>query len=530
MKKLKVVLALLLVAALCLAMFAACAKTETPAKTDEPAKTDTTPAKEDTPAKTEEPAETNEPETYEPEDIVDIDIYVVEFTGTCTQFERVQEAINAICGPEIGVNVKLQIFPFGDYATKIGLMAASGENIDLAYLSFGAAGYSSMYTSNQLMDIKPYLSEYAPGLVETMGDYINTYAISGGIYALPPYRAYNSQGYLLMRKDMLEEMGKLDFARNMTSWAEVESIFDQVKKDYPEIWPVNGFGCQDLIMCGDRFEDAVSYDRLGDALYVLMTDPENNKVLSYLESEEYLSQVHRAADWFNKGYVWPDVLINTELGDNLIRQNVIFSEFMPSEYGVESAKTQATGYDIVAVEIKPLMVCSAHTQKFGICVPSIADEPVAAVKFLEKMYTDKRIIMLLTYGEEGVDYVVTETGEVDFPDGVESGTVGYHSHDFMVGNQFLITPWKGAGADQREKAMEGFLVAPPSPYLGFTFDSTGYDNIIASLTSVTDEYSRSMINFEQARYEEYISKLKKAGLEDYIAAFQTQLDAWLAAK
>ena len=45
MKKMKVILALVLAAALCLALFAACAKTETPAKTDEPAKTDTTPAK-----------------------------------------------------------------------------------------------------------------------------------------------------------------------------------------------------------------------------------------------------------------------------------------------------------------------------------------------------------------------------------------------------------------------------------------------------------------------------------------------------
>ena len=537
MKTWKTLLSLVLVAVLCLSLFAACAKETAPAASGESSQTPaTTPAKNENDKKDEtsdQPATTEpaEPETVDPEDVVDIQMYVVQFTGTVEGAPRVQDAINAITEPEIGVHMEMQLFDFGEYATQMGLMAASGEAIDLAYMSFGAAGYSSLYTAGQLMNIRSYLDEYAPGLEATMGDYINTYAIGDGVYALPPYRAYNSLGYILMRKDMLEELGMLDFAKNMKSWADVEELYAAEHAKFPDIYPTCNAGCQDLVFGGETFADALPYDRLGDALYLVRVG-DDDKVISHVETQEYLDQVQRAKRWLDAGYIWPDAQFSDEMGDNLIRQNVAFSEYMPSEYGVESAKYQATGYEIVATEIQPIMVCSAHTQKFGICVPSIADEPEAAVKFLEMMYTDKRIIMLLTYGEEGVDYEITATGEADYPAGVESSTVGFHSHDFMVGNQFLITPWAGAGADQREQAKKLMDAAPLSPYLGFTFDSTGFDTVIASLTSVTNEYSRALGGggYSEATYNEYVDKLHRVGLDEYLDGFQTQLDAWLASK
>ena len=42
---------------------------------------------------------------------------------------RVQDAINAITEPEIGVHMEMQLFDFGEYATQMGLMAASGEQL-----------------------------------------------------------------------------------------------------------------------------------------------------------------------------------------------------------------------------------------------------------------------------------------------------------------------------------------------------------------------------------------------------------------
>ena len=521
MKKFKALLALALVAALILTLFAACSNSEQPQSGDQ--------APSGTPA--------DEIDYGDDEgEVTNIEMYVVQFSGTTEQYERVEDAINAITEPEIGVHVKMEMFESGDYPTKLSLMMSGGENVDIAYMSFAAAGYASLYSAGQLMEISDLLDTYGTGIKETLGEYIYTYALGEGIYALPPYRAYNSTSYMIMRKDMLEGIGMTEFAENMTTWAEVEELFDAVKTAYPDIYPTGGassYLVQDSIPSGDTFADTISYDRLGDALYLVYTDTAGTEPVSNVyEKPEMVQAMERAADWMDKGYIWPDSLYSDEFADNLVKQNAVFCIFQPSELGVESAKAASCGYEMLCLPTANLAVTSANVQKFGVCVPAVSDEPEAAVKFLNLWYTDSRIANLLSWGEEGVDWVLTESGEADYPEGVDASSVGFHSHDFMAGNQLLVTPWAGSGSDLREKAMESLAQAPVSAYLGFTFDSTEYNTLVAALTSVNDEYAQTLKSggYTAEGNAEFIEKLNSVGLQDYLDAFQTQLDAWLASK
>ena len=142
MKKWKAVLALLLVAALCLALFAACAKTETPAKPAAPAKTDTTPAKTDEPAKTEEPAKTDEPApadepeqekslVFEEGEVRDFKMVYFDLRMVAGDHgERVQDAINEYIVPKYGLRIDLDYYTIGDWMTKIMVALAGGERVD----------------------------------------------------------------------------------------------------------------------------------------------------------------------------------------------------------------------------------------------------------------------------------------------------------------------------------------------------------------------------------------------------------------
>ena len=240
----------------------------------------------------------------------------------------------------------------------------------------------------------------------------------------------------------------------------------------------------------------------------------------------------RAKDWMDRGFLWPDSLFSEELlPDNLVKQNAVFAIFQPSEMGVESAKTASCGYEMVCTPIKQIAVTSANVQKFGVCVPAVSDEPEAAVRFLNLWYTDSRIANLLAWGEEGTDYIVRD-GEASYPEGVEAATVGFHSHDFLAGNQFLVTPWSGSGADMRERAKADLLSAPVSAYLGFTFDSAEYSTLIAGLTSVNEEFEQPLKSggYTPELLQDFLAKLEQAGLRGYLSAYQTQLDAWLSAK
>ena len=132
-------------------------------------------------------------------------------------------------------------------------------------------------------------------------------------------------------------------------------------------------------------------------------------------------------------------------------------------------------------------------------------------------------------GIEGEDYVITETGEIDYPEGLDANTVEYHEPDWMLGNQFNVLPWKGNGADYRQVAAQENVNSVISPYLGFALDTSKLETTVASLSAVRDQYIASLSCglYTDEMYEEYIGKLKAAGLDDYIAEIQAQLDAYM---
>ncbi len=464
-------------------------------------------------------------------ELENVEFFFVHQTGTFDDVDAVCAAINEITEPEIGVHFSMQLIEIGSYNSKLGLELAGGSTFSLASLWFASAGCSALYANGMLHDLTGLLDDYGNGIQQVMGEYVNAYSIDGKIVALAPYRCYCSDAYIIMRKDILEELDMLDYALNMSSWAEVEALWDQVKEAYPELNPTASARITHISLSGDTFADAVVYDDLGDSLDLIYTDLDTNTVKSLVEEENFVDGLKRAQQWMEKGYVWPDLVYNnSEHADNLINQGVAFCELMESELGVESAKTSACGHEMVATSIKPFLVTSSSVQKFGLFIPTNAEAPEAAMKFLNLWYTDSRIANLMIYGLEGEHYVMLDTGEADYPEGVTATTVGYHVNDFMCGNQFLVKPWKGAGGDQRERASEAMASATASPYLGFTFDSDGLDNTIAGLTAVTEQYSWAMGNggYTEAFYQEYVAALYNQGLDDYIAAHQKQLDAWLA--
>ena len=123
------------------------------------------------------------------------------------------------------------------------------------------------------------------------------------------------------------------------------------------------------------------------------------------------------------------------------------------------------------------------------------------------------------------DYVI-ENGEV-----VRLKDQGYLNVDFVLGNSLLLTPLKGNGADFYDVVGQINASAAKSKFLGFSIDTTGMDMWISQITAVTDQYASEILygGYTPAALEEYISKLETAGIYDYAAAIQEQLDAWIAA-
>ena len=174
--------------------------------------------------------------------------------------------------------------------SRSGLMMSSSEKLDLMLtLPTGASSYNNMISQNQFMDISDLLEEYAPEVLDTIGDYMKATTVGDAIYAVPAWRNYVISSYIVMRTDVLEDLGLLEKAQNMTSFTEYEEILDAVKNS--EKWGylagIVNSDANGLVLplarnyLGvDNFSDAYYYDELGDLNKMISIDPEGSDATS----------------------------------------------------------------------------------------------------------------------------------------------------------------------------------------------------------------------------------------------------------
>ena len=511
MKKLKTMLALLLILALVLALAAGCASTS-----GEPTGSDS--SSENTSGE----IDTGAAEDEEATPIV----FIMRDLRSRGEFsEAVEEKIHEIALEEANVDVDIQWVTFGDWQNKVMLTISSGEQVDVMHLGWNN-NVTTMYAAGQLLDISEELQEYAPDAIQIMADYMGTYTFGDGVYGVPTNRNFCKNGYILMRKDILDELGLTEKAENLTSFTEYEEILAAVKENYTDIYPFgspNGLANDFYIFNGDSFADVDVYDNLGGSMIYCKDD----QVQIITDLDCYEEQCARVAKWMDNGWVWPDSVITQDTSDDVLRQGVAFSNTVGSEHGVEVTKSQAYGFDVVVAKFCDGMVKTGQPSSHGIGVPVTSEEPEAACKFINLLYTNSEIMNLLIWGIEGDDYTL-EDGQIVLSDANDA----YYEGDFLVGNNLLLTPLAGNGADFYEQVAEINATAVRSEYLGFAFDATDMDDVVSQISAVTDEYSKSIVagGYTADGYAAYKEKLEVAGIRDFQAAYQTQLDAWLASK
>lgn len=483
-------------------------------------------------------AASEEADTEEEEgdgEITDITFYMADIAGIGNESAaHVEEALNAITEEKIGVHVDLNLIEAGDYLTQVNLAITSNDKMDMCMIMpMAGSGMSAMVANNQLLALNDYLDEYGQGIKDTMGEYLEAGKVGDNYYEIPTFRLYSSNLAIVMRKDILEELNMVEKAENMTTWAEFEEILAAVADNY-DIAPIGGskgavFVNDVVYMCGDNLSDAVTFDTLGAESFFISTD-DNGNVYSLTSTDEFKNAQARVKKWWDNGWVYKDNPTTNEQNTSLMKQNLVFSVTNTVELGAEASWLANTGYEVVIREIVPNSVTNMHVGKFGAAIPVTAEEPEAAMKFMNLMYTDADVMNLLDWGVEGTDYVMKD-GEADYPDGVSADTVSYHNKDFLMGNYFLAAPWagNGYGSDFRNVAMAELKKAPVSPYLGFNADTSELTNEIAAITNVLNEYINNIRSgaFDDAMYDEFQNALNEAGMQKVVDSYQQQLNEWM---
>ncbi len=482
----------------------------------------------------EEVEETEAASAVDWEDMAEIELYYFAFAAP-NNTQHVEDAINAITEPAINTHINFNVLDLNSYMSQIGIMMAGGEQIDLMLSSFGPVTYSAMLAQKQLKDISEELEIYGQDILATVGDLIKATSVGDAVYAVPAYRNLLTTSFIFMRKDVLEDLGLLDKARNMKSFDEYEEILEAVatSEKWGQLKPVMYHNGANLMMFGanlygDFATECDIYDQLGDALGIIYCGDDGKVQLAY-ETESFKNAFKLSQKWAEKGWLYHDISASQSSATDYVKADFAFSYITASEFGAEAVHSANAAMDLVAVEIGSADVSAAACTKFTWCVPTTTQEPEAAVAFLNLAITSPEINTLLAWGVEGIDYEVVD-GVANFIEGNENPS--YHLFDYSVPNQFLVLPWGADTADVRERSLENMQSGKISPYLGFSCDTSAFSSELAAVTNVNDEFTVSIKSgqADDATYDACIKKFYDSGMDIVIEGYQKQLDEYIASQ
>ena len=476
----------------------------------------------------------------EDEDLAEINIALMCFAPMDQSITQpIEDAVNEIIEDEIEVHANISWYDAATYGTQIPMQIQAGEKLDLImFTPVPGASYVSYRAANQLLDISEYLDEEGQDLVELEGDLLKGTSFGDAVYGVTNFIVLRGGQVVFVRKDLADEAGVTEDIQNAKTWTELGDACKKIVETSGMAAFVNTDAEGTVLYPrpfrahGDNFEDAYWYDSLGDGYNMIMADPESDTVVNYYETDDYKEMAARSAQWYQDGLIYKDAMTTQDYSDTLVKSGSGFAEIRSAEIGSLEASQAATGYELIENTIVYSKIATSSTTKFGYAVPVTATEPEAAVRYLNYLFLSEDLNNILAWGVEGVNWERNEDGMATYPEGVTADTVGYHTGDFLYGNRDLTIPWEGDSPDVRDQQRESFENAEISKYMGFTVDNTGLENIVTACHDVCNQYhpildSGSASDWE-ATYAEFIDKLKAAGIDQLIEAYQGQLDAWLA--
>lgn len=452
------------------------------------------------------------------------------WSGPPADLKKIQDALNAISVPAIGVEAELLVLDFASYNQQMNLMMSGNEQLDVLITLGGLympGVQNGQYTNLEENDL---LKTYGQGIIDAMGmDIINACRVGGVLYGLPNNRDMAvGKGCFAFRTDILQAVG-YQFQNKgeieTGTMATINDLFTKIHAQYPDIEvyrPVTNALMQNA-----------NVDYLGGSVYGVLMDSGNNlNVVSFFDTDFYMNYCKQVYAWNQAGYMSPDVATDTTAVGDLVKAGVLAAYNTGGKPGIKAQEGNLCGYDMTIIQTGIDFMSSSAVAGFPWAIPINTADPVAAMKWLNLLYSDAGMMNTICWGIEGQHYVQGSDGLLTFPSGVDASTSGYnHAMNWMFPNQYLLKVWTGDDPNLWTNMRAFNNNSVKSKALGFAFDSSSVATEVTSVTNVYSEYQKSLefgLVDPATGIPDLVSAMKAAGLDKVIAEKQAQLNAWAA--
>lgn len=499
----KRILAMLMCAALALGMLAGCGNPGS-----------------DNPGSNNPGGNSGTPGNDNPGETVTINMYTMGI-GNTADYKAVEEAINAISVPEIGVKVNWTVLDIGQWFEQYNLLLSGSESVDLLPNFGGVAQGVSQGSFTELEDL---YAQYGQGIQQYYSDdFSKAGYINGHLYGIAPQKDFAATKNITYREDIVKELG-IDVS-NVKTLADWMPVLERVHEAYPNMYGYASNGGNSL----NQF-DSYDWDTLTDNLGVLMNYGQDTTVVNLYETDEYRELCLALREWYVAGYTDRDTATSTQTGGDMMKAGVAFCTVSTGNPGIETEYESNTGYDCATIALTDPLASTGNVTAMMWAIPSFAKQPEAAMKFLNLMYTNKEVSDLLNYGIKGTHYEIQEDGTYNYIGGDASACTYHPEMSWIWPNSYIGGTWSGKEADIGERMMAFNNSAKKSLAMGFVYDNSNVVNEVTACSNVVQQYAYGLesgsVDVDEV-LPQFQKALKDAGIDKIIAEKQAQLDAWL---
>lgn len=428
---------------------------------------------------------------------------------------RISQALSEITLEEIGCRVSLVQSGRNEYGAALAEKALSNELPDIFAMP-NQEELLQFVNNGKCLLLEAYLRQDADWDAVIDAQNWKTVVVGEERYAIP----FNNDRLhcfgFLMRADICEELGV-----DVEKVGDLDSLYElliQVRDQYPDLYPV--------VPHYEQVGVGAFWDEMGDGLGVLPY--RDGKAVDRIElsvaTPEFYEWCQTMYRWNQEGLIMPNASFNTESRLALFASGQAFGGFGNISRWTVSDNSFHLEQTLVTVPLSELRDdCNEARQSF--CISASSLYPEESLAFLKLLYTDARVLNLCLYGQEGIDYCLSEEGWVQPLEavGVQQYTIAGYCWPNRQNAAVLYRP-----SSFPQSVAQATVV---SPAVGFAFDSTPVQSKMEVCATIVERYQPGLLAGELDPDETIplmLQQLQEAGVEDVLQEKQRQYDQWLA--
>lgn len=456
---------------------------------------------------------TNDGATQESGDVASDEVVTLKWiqvgNGMPSNYDAWLAQINPYLEEKIGVNVEMEIVPWGDWDNRRSVIANSGEAFDILFTD--QTRYNSEVGTGVFMDITELVKEASPDLYEMIPeDYWKAASVNGQVYAVPTYKDSSMTNYFIWDADMAAKYD-IDY-QNINSYQDLSVALKTIK---------DGENAAPYYMSKNGADYLIAYfDQLGAGLPVLGVkyNDTDKTVVNPLEDPEVVANLEIIHQMYVDGVINGDA--PTADDSNCYRtfftaqgwSGAAKSNWGPNN-GIENCEAVPYGETVVSNT-------SVRGSMNGIYAG--CEHPEKALQLLELVNTDSKVRDMFFYGVEGENFQYTADGKV------EKLNNDWSMAGYTQGTFFSVTQLADVEVNEWDEVKTLNAGASPSVMLGFDMDTSEVETELANCRAVYEKYKSELWTGAQdpaTLIPQILSELDAAGWETIREAAQAQIDA-----